>query len=131
MALNTNDVDALNEMFTDGVVSVISDLFTIAAILGYIFWMDVELGLLTCIALPVASVATVWLQGKTFQAYRKARLIFGQFAATLQESISGIEVIQLFGSERQFADRFVEGNDAYLTSRKRSTLYGNQCIDGH
>lgn len=123
MALNTNDVDALNEMFADGVVSVISDLFTIAAILGYIFWMDVELGLLTCIALPVASAATVWLQGKTFQAYRKARLIFGQFAATLQESISGIEVIQLFGSERQFADRFVEGNDAYLTSRMRSTLY--------
>lgn len=123
MAMNTNDVDALNEMFTDGVVSVINDLLTVVAILAYIFYMDVELGVVTCVALPVASVATVWLQTKSFEAYRVARVIFGRFAATLQETISGIEVVQLFGAEKRSADRFEEDNDSYLQARMKSTLY--------
>jgi ATP-binding cassette subfamily B protein len=123
MAMNTNDVDALNEMFADGVVSIISELFTLLAILGYIFYMDAELGVVTCLALPLASGATVWLQAKTSQAYRRARMLFGRFAASLQETISGIEVVQLFGAEKRSADRFTEENDSYLETRLESTLY--------
>ena len=73
MARNTNDVDALNEMFTDGIVSMVGDLLTIFTILAYIFYMDVELGLITCAALPLAFVATMWLQNRSFFAYRVAR----------------------------------------------------------
>ena len=87
MAMNTNDVDALNEMFADGIVSIVSELFTLLAILAYIFYMDVELGVVTCLALPFASGATIWLQNKTFQAYRRARMLFGRFASSLQETI--------------------------------------------
>jgi len=123
MAMNTNDVDALNEMFTDGIVSIVSELFTLLAILAYIFYMDVELGVVTCLALPFASGATIWLQNKTFQAYRRARMLFGQFAASLQEMISGIEVVQLFGVEKRSSDRFERGNDSYLETRLESTLY--------
>jgi ATP-binding cassette subfamily B protein len=123
MAINTNDVDALNEMFTDGIVSIVSESFTVVAILGYIFYMDVELGVVTCLALPFASVATIWLQAKTFQAYRRARMLFGQFASSLQETISGIEVVQLFGVEKRSADRFSDENDSYLETRLQSTFY--------
>ena len=123
MAMNTNDVDALNEMFTDGIVSIISELFTLLAILGYIFYMDVELGVVTCLALPLASGATVWLQAKTSRAYRKARMLFGQFAASLQETISGIEVVQLFGAEKRSTNQFTRENDSYLETRLESTLY--------
>ena len=123
MAINTNDVDALNEMFTDGIVSIVSESFTVVAILGYIFYMDVELGVVTCLALPFASVATIWLQAKTFQAYRRARMLFGRFAASLQETISGIEVVQLFGVEKRSADRFSDENDSYLETRLQSTFY--------
>ena len=66
MARNTNDVDALNELFTNGVVSMLSELFTVIAILAYIFYMNVELGAITAAALPLAFAATLWLQGKTF-----------------------------------------------------------------
>lgn len=123
MAMNTNDVDALNEMFTDGIVSIVSELFTLMAILAYIFYMDVELGVVTCLALPFASGATIWLQNKTFQAYRRARMLFGRFAASLQEMISGIEVVQLFGVEKRSSDRFERENDSYLETRLESTLY--------
>jgi len=123
MARNTSDVDALNELFTDGVVSMCSDMLTILTILAYIFYMDVELGALTCAVLPVAAVVTFWLQKKTFQAYRVARTRFDHFSASLQESLSGIEVVQLFGFEGRSAARFDEGNDRYLEARVQSTFY--------
>ena len=123
MAHNTSAVDALNELFTDGVVSVLSDIFTILAILSYIFYMDVELGLLTSAALPLCFFAIAWLQQKTFRADRVARTRFARFTASLQEAISGMEVVQLFGCEQRSADRFAEANDAYLDARLQRTFY--------
>ena len=123
MARNTNDVDALNELFTDGIVSMLSDIFTIVTIMIFIFYMDVELGLMISLALPVAFVATMWLQNKTFVAYRAARTRFARFSAILQESVFGIEVVQLFGCEDRSVKRFEEANDSYLDSRLESTWY--------
>ena len=123
MARNTNDVDALNEMFTDGMVSIISDVFTIVTILAFVFYMNVELGLLTSACIPVVFAATFWLQSKTWKTYRKARILFGSFSAHLQETISGMEVVQLFSREQHSAERFDEVNDQYLQSRLRTTLF--------
>ena len=123
MAHNTSDVDALDELFTDGVISVLSDIFTILAILGYIFYMDVKLGLLTSASLPLCFFAIAWLQQKTFRADRVARTRFARFTASLQEAISGMEVVQLFGCEQRSADRFAEANDAYLDARLHRTFY--------
>ena len=123
MARNTNDVDALNELFTNGVVSMLSELFTVAAILSYIFYMDIELGAITAAALPFAFVATFWLQRQTFTAFREARVRFGRFSASLQETIAGMEVVQLFGCEERRAGLFEEANDSYLKLRMHSTYY--------
>ena len=123
MARNTNDVDALNELFTNGVVSMLSELCTVLAILAYIFYMDVELGAITAAALPLAFAATLWLQSKTFKSFRDARVHFGNFSASLQETISGMEVVQLFGCEERRAGLFEESNEAYLGMRMHSTLY--------
>ena len=123
MARNTNDVEALNELFTNGVVSMLSELFTVAAILSYIFYMDIELGAITAAALPFAFVATFWLQRQTFTAFREARVRFGRFSASLQETIAGMEVVQLFGCEERRAGLFEEANDSYLKLRMHSTYY--------
>ena len=123
MARNTSDVDALNELFTNGVVSMLSELFTVAAILSYIFYMDIELGAITAAALPFAFVATFWLQRQTFTAFREARVRFGRFSASLQETIAGMEVVQLFGCEERRAGLFEEANDSYLKLRMHSTYY--------
>ena len=123
MARNTNDVDALNELFTNGVVSMCSELFTVITILAYIFYMNVELGLITAATLPLAFLATLWLQSRTFESFREARVRFGRFSASLQETISGMEVVQLFGCEERRAGLFEEANNAYLDVRLHSTLY--------
>ena len=123
MARNTSDVDALNELFTDGVVSLCGDVVTILTILAFIFYMDLELGLITSAALPLVFAATVWLQSRTFQAFRAARTRFARFSASLQETVSGMEVVQLFSCEERSARRCEEANDEYLEARMRSTLY--------
>ena len=123
MARNTNDVDALNELFTDGVVSLCGDVFTVLTILAFICYMDLELGLLTAAVLPLVAVATLWLQSRTAAAVRVARTHFGRFSASLQETLSGMEVVQLFNCEGRCARRFEEGNDRYLDARLKSTLY--------
>lgn len=123
MARNTNDVDALNELFTDGMVSMVNDLFTVAAILAFVFYMDTDLGLITCAAIPLVFAATLWLQSKTWTAYRQARVRFGRFSAHLLETIVGMEVVQLFGCEARLSERLDEANDGYLQSRLRTTFY--------
>ena len=124
MARNTSDVDALNEFFTYGAVSLVTETVTIASILFYIFYyLDVELGLLTCAFLPVAFAATMWLQNRTYQAFRQARTRFARFSADLQETLSGIEVVKLFNCEPRSTRRFNEGTDEYLDARLVRTLY--------
>lgn len=123
MVRNTNDVDALNDFFTESVVAMVSDLFTIIAILGFVFYLDVKLGLVICVALPILAAATTWLQLRTIQSYREARTRFARFAAALQETLAGIEVVQLFSRERRSARRFEEDNDHYLDARLTATIY--------
>ena len=123
MARNTSDVDALNELFTDGLVALVSDIVTVTTILGLIFYMDVHMGLLTTICLPLSFLATVWLQRVTYGAYQEARTRFASFAASLQEAISGMEVVQLFGSEDRRSRGFADSNDRYLTARLLASKY--------
>jgi len=123
MTRNTNDVDALNELFTDGVVAVFSDIFTLIAIMGYMFWMDPTLALVTCVALPPMFVVTFYLQKYAMQAMRRGRSRLARLNAYLQENFSGIEVVQLFNRERRNRERFDEHNQSYLQANLESTFY--------
>ena len=123
MTRNTNDVDALNELFTDGVVAVFSDIFTLIAIMGYMFWMDPTLALITCVALPPMFAVTFYLQRYAMRAMRRARSRLARLNAYLQENFSGIEVVQLFNRERRNRERFDEHNERYLQANLESTFY--------
>ncbi|MDE3258973.1 MAG: ABC transporter ATP-binding protein [Gemmatimonadota bacterium] len=123
MTRNTNDVDALNELFTDGVVAVFSDIFTLIAIMAYMFYMDASLALLVCTTVPVMFGVTFWFQGRMLRAFRLARTRLARLNAYLQENITGMPVVQLFGREGRHADRFDGINRRYLNANLESTLY--------
>jgi len=123
MTRNTNDVDALNELFTDGVVAVFSDIFTLIAIMVYMFSMDVRLALVTGAALPAMFVVTFWIQNRALQAHRRGRTRLARLNAYLQENLSGMEVVQLFNRERRNQERFDQLNERYLQANLESTLY--------
>jgi ATP-binding cassette subfamily B multidrug efflux pump len=123
MTRNTNDVDALNELFTDGVVAVFSDIFTLISILAYMFYMDAKLALVVCAVLPVMFLTTFWFQGRMMRAFRRARARLARLNAYLQENISGMPVVQLFNREERNHGRFGQINGRYLDANLESTLY--------
>ena len=99
MTRATHDVDALNDFFSEGVVSFFMDLCTLLAIIGFMVYIDLELTLICCTVIPVIAVSTFYLQGLAMKAYRELRLRLARLNSYLQENITGIEVVQLFNRQ--------------------------------
>ena len=97
----TTDVDALNEMFTSGVVSIFEDLFVLMGILGIMLCMNWKLALITFAVLPFIVVATKFFRDKVRDSYRRIRIAVARINSYLQEHVSGMVVLQLFNRERK------------------------------
>ena len=101
MTRATNDIDALNEFFSEGVVSVFMDLFTLLAIVAFMAYIDLELALICCTVVPVIAISTFYLQGLAMRAYRELRTRLARLNAYLQENITGVEIVQLFNRQQR------------------------------
>jgi ATP-binding cassette subfamily B multidrug efflux pump len=123
MTRTTNDVDALNEFFTEGVVSVFMDLFTLIAVVVFMADMDLKLTLICCTVIPLLAVSTFYLQGKAMAAYRQLRVRLARINAYLQENISGMEVVQLFGRHERNKRHFDREHRPYLKAEERELHY--------
>ena len=116
----TSDVESLNELFTAGVVSGMGDLFTLVAISGLMLVIDWRLALASFAVIPF-----VWLTSSVFQrsvraAYRDIRTRLARINAYLQERITGMRIVQLFGRERGEAARFDGLNRDHLEAHLKS-----------
>lgn len=123
MTRTTNDVEALNEFFTEGVVSVFMDLFTLIAIIAFMADMDWHLTLASCTMIPILALATFYLQNKAMGAYRELRRRLARLNAYLQENITGMEVVQLFGRQRQNLTEFDNEHLPYRRAEDREIHY--------
>jgi ATP-binding cassette subfamily B protein len=100
----TTDVDALNDLFTSGVVSVFGDIFTLAGIMIVLLAMDWRLAMVAFSVLPLIVVITQWFRRNVRDSYRTVRAWIARINAFLQENITGMATVQLFGREaRNFA----------------------------
>ncbi len=95
----TTDVDALNEMFTAGVVSIFEDVFVLAGIIGIMMHTNWKLALITFAALPIIVYATRVFRDKVRDSYRRIRTAIARINSYLQEAVSGMLVLQLFNRE--------------------------------
>ncbi len=119
----TSDVEALNQMFTSGVVTIFGDVFTIGAIVTAMLILDWRLALVTFTVLPFVFV-TAWLfRTRVRRAYRDIRVRLARINAFLQERITGMSVLQLFRQEEATAGRFDEINRDHLNAHLRSITY--------
>ena len=120
----TSDVETLNELFSSGVVTVFGDVFTLLAIMTMMLWIDWRLALVTFAVIPL-----VWLTARIFrrrvrEAFGDIRVRLARLNAYLQERLSGMRVVQLFGREADSAARFAELNQEHLEAHRRSiTIY--------
>jgi ATP-binding cassette, subfamily B, multidrug efflux pump len=118
----TTDVDALNEMFTSGVVSIFEDFFVLAGILGIMLCMNWKLALITFAVLPLIVVATKIFRDKVRDSYRRIRTAIARINSYLQEHVSGMVVLQLFNRERKAYSKFSEINRSHMDAFKDAIL---------
>lgn len=119
----TSDVDALNELFTSGVIDVLGDLVIIFSIVGMMFWLDWKLALVSLFTVPVLFLATNWFRKKARIGFDKVRTRTAKLNAFLQEHISGAQTVQLFNAEKKAKKRFHEINDDYRTANIETIYY--------
>src|SRR5450631_285932 len=118
----TTDVDALNEMFTSGVVSIFEDLFVLLGILGIMLCMNWKLALITFAVLPFIVVATKLFRDKVRDSYRRIRTAIARINSYLQEAVSGMLVLQLFNREKRAFNKFSEINRSHMDAFKDAIL---------
>jgi ATP-binding cassette subfamily B protein len=114
----TTDVDALNEMFTSGVVSLFEDFFVLFGILSVMLCMNWKLALITFAVLPFIVVATKIFRDKVRESYRRIRVAIARINSYLQEHVSGMVVLQLFNRERKAYKQFSEINRSHMDAFK-------------
>ena len=120
----TSDVEALNELFTAGVVSGMGDLFTLLAISAMMLAIDWRLALASFAVIPFVYLASHMFRNAVRTSYRDIRTRLARINAYLQERISGMRIVQLFGREAAEAERFDALNDAHLQAHLKSiTVY--------
>jgi ATP-binding cassette subfamily B multidrug efflux pump len=119
----TTDVDALNEMFTSGLVELAGDVLLLAGIVVVLCWLDWRLALLALAIVPLLGLLTLWFRAGVRQAFREVRVRIAGINAFLQEHITGMPVVQLFGREARAHSEFVEINDHHRVANVRSIFY--------
>lgn len=119
----TNDVESLGELFSSGIVMVFSDIFIIIWILGFMFFMDIPLSLVTLSVLPVLIYGTFLFRRKVRESYRDVRLHLARLNSYMQEHIMGMSVVQIFRKEKDEMKKFSSINADHREANIKSIFY--------
>jgi ABC-type multidrug transport system fused ATPase/permease subunit len=123
----TNDVEALESLVTDSVVTLFQSGLTLVGAIGVLLYLDVKLALLTFCIVPFVAGGSIWFRLVSAGAFRRTRETIGAITAYLQETLSGIRVVRSFGQEPQHEARFAELNtdncDANMVTVRLNAAY--------
>src|SRR5207249_1992732 len=119
----TQDVSVLNELFSQGVVAVLGDLFILFGIVGAMLWLDWKLALVTLTTVPLLALATAIFRAKVRVSYRRVRSRLARLNGFLQEHLQGLDVLKLFNAERKETRRFDQANEAHYLAHIQNIFY--------
>jgi ABC-type multidrug transport system fused ATPase/permease subunit len=118
----TNDVEALDQLVTDGVSSLVQNTLTLAGTAVILFFLDWRLALASLIVMPAMAFATAWFRKRSGRAYRGVRETLGAVTATLAEDIAGMRVLQSFTREPAARENFRVVSDRYRASNMETVV---------
>ena len=118
----TNDIEALDQLVTDGLSSLVQNSLLLAGTAVVLFLLDWRLALATLIVLPFMAAATVWFRTRSNRAYRRVRERLGLVTASLAEDISGMRVVQSFTREPTSQAAFRGVNDRYRSANYETVI---------
>jgi len=116
----TNDVQALDQLITDGIVTLFSASLTLIGTAGILLFMDSQLALVTFAVFPILLIGSIAFRIASAGAYRLTREKIAFVTAYLQETLSGIRIVRAFGQEPRHKERFAELNDENREANMRT-----------
>jgi ATP-binding cassette subfamily B protein len=105
-----NDIESINDIFSDGLVPIIADLLSIICVLTYMFWTDWQLTLIALIPFPIIIIATYYFKNSINRSFFKVRNAVASLNAFVQEHLTGMAIVQAFASEEREFDKFKKIN---------------------
>jgi ABC-type multidrug transport system fused ATPase/permease subunit len=118
----TNDVDALDQLVTDGVASLLKNTLTLVGTAVILFLLDWRLALATITVIPALALATRWFRSRSSRAYGQVRERLGLVTATLAEDIAGMRVVQAYTREEINQRRFEDVNTNYRAANQQTVV---------
>ncbi|HMO39480.1 MAG TPA: ABC transporter ATP-binding protein [Saprospiraceae bacterium] len=118
-----NDIEAINQIFSDGVITMIADLLTVIAVLGFMLYTSWKLTLVCMLVLPFLVLASYIFQKKVRYSFQIVRTQISRMNAFLQERITGMRTVQIFNAEAQESDKFRTINREYTKANLDAILY--------
>lgn len=119
----TNDVEVLNQLFSSGLVMMIADIMLIFWIIGFMFYTNTELALITLAVLPLLMLVTTFFRKKVRVLFRDLRNEVSKMNSFLNEFISGITTVKLFTQEKRLAENFNQINSTTRELNIRTVFY--------
>jgi ATP-binding cassette, subfamily B, multidrug efflux pump len=108
-----NDIETINSVFSEGIITIIADLLTLIVVLGIMFWTSWKLTLVCMTVLPFLLVGARWFKNEVAKYFQVVRNEVSRMNAFLQEHISGMRIVQIFNAEAQEREKFKDINRSY------------------
>jgi ATP-binding cassette subfamily B protein len=115
-----NDIEAINDIFSEGLISIIADVLTIVAIMGIMFYTDWRLTLVSLAVFPVLIIATYFFKESVNKSFHQVRNAVSKLNAFVQEHITGMYVVQVFAAEEREVKKFREINKDHRDANIRA-----------
>lgn len=115
-----NDVEAMNQIFSDGLVPMVADLLSIALVVFTMLWVDWQLSLLTLVTLPLIVLASHFFKNSVKKSFQSVRTAVSKLNSFIQEHLSNREIIRVFGAEKQELAQFEAINSEYRQANIRA-----------
>lgn len=108
-----NDIESINDIFSDGLVPIIADLLSILCVLGVMFWTDWQLTLVALIPFPIMLIGTWYFKESINRSFHKVRNAVAALNAFVQEHLTGMFVVQAFAAEEREMEKFKKINRSH------------------
>ena len=115
-----NDIESINDIFSDGLIPIIADLLTILITLGAMFWLDWRLTLISLVPFPIMILATYYFKESVNKSFIRVRNAVAALNAFVQEHITGMQVVQVFAAEEREFNKFTKINGEHRNANIRA-----------
>ncbi|WP_114777590.1 ABC transporter ATP-binding protein [Botryobacter ruber] len=120
---NVSDVETLSDVFSEGLAAMIGDVLQLVFILGFMFYIDVKLTLVSLSTLPLMLISTYIFKEKIKDTFQEVRTAVARLNSFVQEHITGMSIVQIFNNEEREMEKFREINKEHTRANIRSVMY--------